>query len=87
MKVTVGELHEERDAFERDWERLVAHVWGVSTELVLLPEFPFFSWFPATSDFDSVVWEEAVSARWTGGDTVSMRVLYGIKGVDTGQRT
>jgi len=68
MKVTVCELHEERDAFERDWERLVAHVRGVSTELVLLPEFPFFSWFPATSDFDSVVWEEAVSAHdeWLG---------------------
>lgn len=63
MKVTVCELHEERDAFEIDWARLVAHVREESSELVLLPEIPFCPWFPATPDFDLAVWEAAVSAH------------------------
>ncbi len=68
MRVTVCELNDAPDAFVRDWEQLVAHVKAESSQLVLLPEMPFSSWFATTNQFDPVLWQQAVGAHdvWLG---------------------
>lgn len=63
MKVTVCELNDEMDAFKSDWEHLSAHVRQEASQLVLLPEMPFFPWFARTLPFDPVRWALAVEAH------------------------
>ena len=63
MKVTVCQLHNGREAFGRDWDRLVAHVRAQHSDLMLLPEMPFFPWFPTPREFDAGVWRAAVAAH------------------------
>jgi predicted amidohydrolase len=63
MKITVCQLHNEREAFAVDWDRLVAHVKAQRSDLVLLPEMPFFPWFPTPREFDAAVWRAAVAAH------------------------
>ena len=63
MKITVCQLHNEREAFAVDWDRLVAHVKAQRSDLVLLPEMPFFPWFAGPREFDASVWRAAVAAH------------------------
>jgi|KBSMisStandDraft_5_1062788.scaffolds.fasta_scaffold58466_4 N-carbamoylputrescine amidase len=63
MKITVCQLHNGREALAADWSRLVEHVKAQRSELVLLPEMPFYSWFPTPRNFDAKVWSEAVAAH------------------------
>ena len=56
MKITVCQLHDARDAFAKDWDELLDHVKVEQSELVLLPEMPFFQWFPVSRAFDAGVW-------------------------------
>lgn len=63
MKVTVCELHDERPAFARDWERLIEHVHGERSELVVLPEMPFCRWFAGARTFAISVWQSATAAH------------------------
>ncbi len=63
MRVTVCELNDAQDAFARDWKRLVAHVKAESSQLVLLPEMPFCSWFAVTDQFNAALWQHAVAAH------------------------
>lgn len=63
MKVTVCELNDEQDSFARDWEQLVSHVKAESSHLVLLPETPFYSYFPLTRPFSPTVWQAAIAAH------------------------
>src|ERR671932_2823780 len=63
MRVTVCELNCGPTAFARDWERLSAYVQTQHSELVLLPEMPFYPWFAASRDFEGHVWQEPVSAH------------------------
>ena len=44
MKVTVCELNDTTQDFEKDWEELVEHCSLNKSELVLLPEMPFYPW-------------------------------------------
>jgi N-carbamoylputrescine amidase len=68
MKVTICEMNDDPRLFERDWERLSAHVRRAQSDLVLLPEMPFYYWFCASRRFEPDVWREAVRAhgRWAG---------------------
>ena len=63
MKVTVCELGDDPKAFSRDWKHLVAHVKAAQSELVILPEMPFFPWFAWSPDYDPAVWQAAVKAH------------------------
>ena len=87
MKVTVCQLHNSREAFTADWDRLVAHVRAQRSDLVLLPEMPFFPWFPTTRDFDAAIWRAAVTAHdaWEKrlGEFMPARVL-GTRPMDFG---
>ena len=63
LRVTVCELECESSALERGWSGLVAHVREHASELVLLPEMPFFPWFPAVRAYDAATWQRAVDAH------------------------
>jgi len=65
MKVTVCELPNEPSALENAWEKLVDHVQRQGSELVLLPEMPFYRWLAHTRDVDASQWELAVKAHET----------------------
>ncbi len=61
MKITVCQLHHE--SLAADWDRLVRHVGAQRSELVLLPEMPFFAWFPVAQKFDFRTWSNALAAH------------------------
>ncbi len=61
LKVTVCELSQEENDFQKDWAGLVDHVQSHASDLVLLPEMIFCPWFAANKPFDISVWNEAVS--------------------------
>ena len=63
MKVTVCELPNEAKALEIAWGELAEHVQAQDSELVLLPEMPFFRWLAHTRDVDAGQWEQAVEAH------------------------
>lgn len=68
MRITVCELSDAQDAFAGEWKQLVAHVKEESSQLVLLPEMPFFSWFAVRRQFDPTLWQQAVANHdaWLG---------------------
>jgi N-carbamoylputrescine amidase len=61
MKVTVCQLR--NTGIAADWDRLTTHVKAQQSELVLLPEMPFYPWFPTPRDYDASVWQAAVDAH------------------------
>ena len=89
MKVTVCQLHDERDLFPDDWQRLAAHVQRERSDLVLLPEMPFCGWPFAKRTFEYGVWQAAVHAHneWEArlGDLASAVVL-GTRPIDFGNQ-
>jgi len=48
---------------EAEWSRLVEHVAHARSELVLLPEMPFYPWIAATKPSNAERWEAAVAAH------------------------
>lgn len=89
MKITVCQLHNGRAAFGRDWDRLVEHVRQQHSDLVLLPEMPFFSWFPTPREFDASVWRAAVAAHDEWEERLSElapAVVLGTRPMDFGNR-
>jgi len=65
MKVTVCQMPEYRTAFETAWQDLEAHVREHQSQLVLLPEMPFYRWFPRARHFDASVWRTAIKVHET----------------------
>lgn len=63
MKITVCEMPDDPAEFARQWGRLSRHVRRESSDVVLLPEMPFFYWFCAAPKFDPAVWKEAVGGH------------------------
>ena len=87
MRVTVCELGDEPNAFGRDWDRLVTHVEAERSELVLLPEMPFCSWFAATPVFAASVWQSAVASHdaWqTRLEELAPAIVLGTRPVNCG---
>lgn len=63
MRVTVCEMPDDRKDFETAWEELIAYVRKQQSELVLLPELPFYPWIGTTPQFDAQVWQMAQQAH------------------------
>jgi predicted amidohydrolase len=63
MRVTVCELNDEQKRFSEDWENLVRHVRQKRSDLVLLPEMPFFPWLFGRRRYDASLWERALEAH------------------------
>jgi N-carbamoylputrescine amidase len=89
MKVTVCQMNDDPGEFETDWGLLGRHMKKAKSEIVLLPEMPFYPWFATQPAFDPRVWKEAVSAhgRWMGRlDELGASVVLGSRPVDVGDR-
>jgi predicted amidohydrolase len=63
MRVTVCEMPDDRKPFETAWEELIAYVRKQQSDLVLLPELPFYPWIATTPQFDARVWQMAQEAH------------------------
>lgn len=63
MKVTVCELSNDPALLNEQWEELASHVKTEESELVLLPEMPFFRWLAADREMDAQEWKESVGAH------------------------
>ena len=63
MRVTVCEMPDDREEFVAAWEKLLAHVRDQQSDLVLLPELPFYAWMATTPQFDARVWQMACKAH------------------------
>jgi predicted amidohydrolase len=89
MKVTVCEMGDDREKFAEDWVRLARHVGREGSDLVLLPEMPFYHWFPAAPKFDPEVWGEAVAEHRLWGrrlGELGAPVVLGTAPVEKGGR-
>lgn len=63
LNVTVCQLRSEPQELQGDWERLVSHVRETDSDLVLLPEMPFYPWPFWRDTFTPQVWEEMIDAH------------------------
>ena len=60
MRLTVCEMPNETADFAHAWEALAEHVGDRKSDLVLLPEMPFYRWLSQTDDIDPVEWTKSV---------------------------
>ena len=63
MRMTVCELPNDFVVFNNAWDQLVNHVRKHKSEVVLLPEMPFYRWLAHTKEANAHEWEEAVKAH------------------------
>lgn len=63
MKITVCELPNRTDMLEETWAQLIEHTASSCSDLLLLPEMPFFPWLPLTREPDLIRWDAAVKAH------------------------
>jgi N-carbamoylputrescine amidase len=66
MKITVCELKNGTETIEQEWQKLVSHVQSEGSDIVLLPEMPFYTWVARTKNVDTMVWQASVEMheRW-----------------------
>lgn len=63
MKVTVCELPNSWTESDTYWNRLIRHLEQEQSDLLLLPEMPFFQWVTRSNVVNSNLWEQAVKAH------------------------
>ena len=63
MNVTVCQLNNDPRIFEKEWIELVAHCAQNQSDLLLLPEMPFYSWIANTSEIHDSKKEKAIEAH------------------------
>jgi N-carbamoylputrescine amidase len=63
MKITVCEIGNEPEQLSRDWKRLAKHVQTEGSDVLILPEMPFYPWPAWTDDVDLAIWEKSVKAH------------------------
>lgn len=63
MKVTVCQLSAGPDKLEKQWRELVTHTTQNRSELVLLPEMPFYPWICSMLPVNTQLWLESVEAH------------------------
>jgi len=61
MRVTVCQLRDEPGLFGADWAALRRHVEEHKSDLVLLPEMPFATWFATEREFSQKLWDAAIA--------------------------
>lgn len=90
LRVTVCQLPNDPDAFERAWQSLVSHTRDQRSDLVLLPEMPFSAWLASTPTVDAEAWRVAMDAhdRWLArlGELGVATVLTSQPTTEDGQR-
>jgi N-carbamoylputrescine amidase len=68
LRVTVCQWPDSKAAITDAWAELVDHVKSISSDLVVLPEMPFYPWLAISRRFNPAQWAEAVAAhdQWEG---------------------
>jgi len=66
MRVTVCQWPDSEAAIAAAWAQLIDHVKAYSSELVVLPELPFYPWIARSRKFSPAQWSASVQAhdRW-----------------------
>jgi len=66
MKTTVCQLPDDPNDLKEAWKRLAEHVQIENSELILLPEMPFYPWVAQSKHGNPDTWKKAVEAhdRW-----------------------
>lgn len=66
MKVSVCQLDNDPREFAGQWTALAEHTRSEKSDLVLLPEMPFYPWLPATRTVNPQAWQASIAAhdRW-----------------------
>ena len=63
MRVMVCELPNSWTESDIYWNRLIHHLETETTDLLLLPEMPFFEWITKSDAVDPSLWKQAVKAH------------------------
>jgi N-carbamoylputrescine amidase len=63
MKVTICQLADNQTQFRKDWQELRHHLDDNKTDLLLLPEMPFYKWLAASKDVSTELKLESVRAH------------------------
>jgi predicted amidohydrolase len=63
MKATVCELPNNWTDSDKYWNLLIQHLEQEQSDLLVLPEMPFFKWVTRYSDVNKDLWEQAVKAH------------------------
>ena len=64
LRVTISQVPS--DGYDDTaWRRLVDHVSDAESDLVVLPEMPFYRWLPASDEVEESEWDDAVSVHET----------------------
>ena len=89
MKITVTQMPDDPAKFEQEWARLERHVERNQSDLVLLPEMPFYGWFCAGPRFEREIWRDAVGRHRDWARRLSelgAPVVLATRPVDRGER-
>ena len=89
INVTVCQLHDEPEFLQDDWERLAGHLRETGSDLVLLPEMPFYPWPFWRRSFAPDVWDAAMAAHdaWQARlAALGPVVVVGTRPVEEGNR-
>lgn len=63
MRLTVCELSDDQALLALEWQDLVAHVKAARSDVVLLPEMPFYPWWMSKATVDAEIWNAAVAGH------------------------
>src|SRR5262249_31103098 len=63
LRVTVCQWPDSQAAIADAWTELIGHVQKQSSELVVLPEMPFYPWIATAQKFNPTEWSAAVAAH------------------------
>ena len=63
MKITVCEFKNTKSTLEKEWEQLVDHINVECSDLVLLPEMPFYPWIAKDNNFNAGIWQASVETH------------------------
>lgn len=89
LNVTVCQLRSDPQGLRADWERLVTHTRETSSDLVLLPEMPFYAWPFWRESFVAEEWQASLAAhdRWQAKlRALAPALVLGSRPVETGNR-
>jgi N-carbamoylputrescine amidase len=89
MKVTVCELPEGWAQSEESWTETVRAIQRQHSDLVLLPEMPFYRWLAGSPQADPARWQYAVAAhdrRMARLDELSTPIVIGSRPVSDHKR-
>ncbi len=87
LRVTVCQWPDSEAAIAAAWTELAEHVKSFSSELVVLPEMPFYPWIAASRKFNPAQWSAAIEAhdQWeTRFPELSGAAVLGTRPVDFG---